>query len=51
MVKGIGWAQGAIGNSTWKGPRLRDVLLAAGIKEHEDNEKLQVARVRYLFLK
>jgi len=42
MVKGIGWAQGAIGNSTWKGPRLRDVLLAAGIKEHEDNEKLQV---------
>jgi len=43
MVKGIGWAQGAIGNSTWKGPRLRDVLLAAGIKEHdENNERLQV---------
>lgn len=40
MVKGIGWAQGAIGNSTWKGPRLRDVLLAAGVQYNEDIEKL-----------
>jgi len=42
MVKGIGWAQGAIGNSTWKGPRLRDVLLAAGVQYNEDIEKLHV---------
>jgi len=41
-VKGLNWAQGAIGNATWTGPRLRDVLLDAGIKEHEDNEKLHI---------
>lgn len=29
-VKGLNWGIGAIGNATWSGARLRDVLLAAG---------------------
>ncbi|XP_059477284.1 sulfite oxidase [Neocloeon triangulifer] len=32
-VKGLSWGQAAIGNATWTGVRLRDVLLAAGLKE------------------
>lgn len=41
-VKGISWEQGAIGNATWTGPRLRDVLLDAGIKDDDSNENLHV---------
>lgn len=32
-VKGISWTGGAMGNATWTGVRLRDVLLHAGVKE------------------
>lgn len=30
QVKGLNWGIGAIGNATWSGVKLRDVLLAAG---------------------
>lgn len=31
-VQGIEWFDGAAMNCAWKGPRLRDVLLAAGVE-------------------
>lgn len=34
-VKGISWTGGAIGNATWTGVKLRDVLLYAGLKEDD----------------
>ncbi|XP_065350940.1 sulfite oxidase isoform X2 [Cloeon dipterum] len=34
-VKGLDWGQAAIGNATWTGVRLRDVLLAAGLKDDQ----------------
>ncbi|XP_028392846.1 sulfite oxidase-like [Dendronephthya gigantea] len=34
-VKGLTWAEGAIGNAQWTGVKLRDVLLEAGFKESE----------------
>lgn len=37
-VKGLSWAQGAMGNAVWKGVRLRDLLLDAGFKDSEENE-------------
>lgn len=39
-VRGLLWAQGAMGNAEWKGARLRDILIDAGFKEDEDNENL-----------
>ena len=35
-VKGISWTGGAMGNATWTGVRLRDVLLHAGVKDGEE---------------
>ncbi len=37
-VKGLAWAQGAMGNAEWKGVRLRDLLLDAGFKDSDENE-------------
>ena len=37
-VKGLSWTGGAIGNATWTGVRLRDVLLHAGLKDGEEYE-------------
>ena len=37
-VKGLAWAQGAMGNAEWKGVRLRDLLLDAGFQDGDDNE-------------
>lgn len=37
-VRGLLWAQGALGNAEWKGARLRDLLIDAGFKEDDDNE-------------
>lgn len=34
-VKGLAWDVGAIGNATWTGVLLRDVLLEAGMKEED----------------
>ncbi|EAS30948.1 sulfite oxidase [Coccidioides immitis RS] len=31
-VRGVDWRDGAVMNCTWRGPRLRDVLLRAGVK-------------------
>uniref|UniRef100_A0A0N8E9T1 Sulfite oxidase n=2 Tax=Daphnia magna TaxID=35525 RepID=A0A0N8E9T1_9CRUS len=41
-TKGLEWGQGAIGNAVWKGARLRDVLLTAGIKDSDENENWHV---------
>ena len=38
QVKGIPWTGGAIGNASWTGVRLRDVLAYAGLKQDEDEE-------------
>ena len=35
-VKGLTWAEGAIGNAKWTGVKLRDVLMAASFKESSD---------------
>ncbi|KAH8702025.1 sulfite oxidase [Talaromyces proteolyticus] len=35
-VQGIDWFDGAIMNCKWKGPRLRDVLIRAGIDGNQD---------------
>jgi DMSO/TMAO reductase YedYZ molybdopterin-dependent catalytic subunit len=32
-VAGVEWGHGAMGNATWRGPRLRDVLAKAGVKQ------------------
>jgi sulfite oxidase len=34
-VHGLDWLDGAVMNCKWRGPRLRDVLLKAGLKEPE----------------
>ena len=34
-VDGIDWGDAALMNCTWKGPRIRDVLLRAGLRENE----------------
>ena len=35
-VSGIDWCDGAVMNCQWRGPRLRDVLLRAGLQLSED---------------
>ena len=39
-VKGLDWDVGAIGNNTYKGVLIRDLLLSSGFKE-EDLLKLK----------
>lgn len=34
-LKGINWHIGAVGNATWTGARLRDILVDLGINEDE----------------
>lgn len=48
-VQGIDWGDAAIMNCKWKGPRLRDVLLRAGLRVHstETNRELHVAFACY----
>ena len=36
-VDGIDWGDGAVMNCRWRGPRLRDVLLRAGVKVNDGN--------------
>lgn len=43
-VKGVDWMDGAVMNCKWKGPRLRDVLIKAGLKVKEpEKSPLNVA--------
>lgn len=42
-VQGIDWMDGAVMNCRWKGPRLRDVLLRAGVDDARRNSSLHVA--------
>jgi len=42
-VQGLDWFDGAVMNCTWRGPLLRDVLLAAGLQPGLDEEEAQVA--------
>ncbi|KKZ65697.1 sulfite oxidase [[Emmonsia] crescens] len=40
-VVGLDWMDGAIMNCTWRGPRLRDVLIKAGVKWYDnDNDNI-----------
>lgn len=34
-VLGVDWFDGAVMNCTWEGPRVRDILLAAGVEESQ----------------
>ncbi|KEF55214.1 sulfite oxidase [Exophiala aquamarina CBS 119918] len=34
-VLGVDWFDGAVMNCTWEGPRVRDILLAAGVEEDQ----------------
>lgn len=34
-VKGLNWGHAVIGNATWSGPRLRDVLKYIGVNEDD----------------
>lgn len=45
-VDGIDWGDGAVMNCRWRGPRLRDVLLAVGVKD-SGKEDMQVAFASY----
>ncbi|KAK5387782.1 hypothetical protein LTS13_000718 [Exophiala xenobiotica] len=38
-VSGVDWGDGAVMNAEWAGPLLRDVLISAGLNEHEDVKK------------
>lgn len=40
-VRGISWAGGAIGNATWTGVKLRDVLLYAGLRQDDIEGEIQ----------
>jgi hypothetical protein len=45
-VKGLSWGPAAIGNATWSGARLYDVLKAAGLEEdHPGVEHVQVVHL------
>jgi len=50
-VQGIDWFDGAVMNCVWKGPRIRDILLMAGVKddlkEVDDSWKGHVAFACY----
>jgi len=35
-VQGIDWGDAAVMNCAWRGPRLRDVLLEAGVKDVDE---------------
>jgi sulfite oxidase len=38
-VEGVDWFDGAVMNCLWKGPRLRDIILSAGIRSELRGEK------------
>lgn len=42
-VSGIDWGSGAVMNCEWRGPKLRDVLIKAGIKPDEVDKNAHVA--------
>ena len=37
-VQGIDWLDGAVMNCRWEGPRLRDILLRAGVRYDEQED-------------
>lgn len=41
-VKGLNWGPGAIGNATWTGVKLTDILKLAGVNENSNFEHVQV---------
>lgn len=52
-MKGLSWGFAAIGNAIWSGPRLRDVLLSAGVKEDDPKFKhvhVSLRFANFLFL-
>lgn len=53
-VRGLNWNQASIGNATWTGVRLRDVLLSVGVTAKQKFKHVQVKTTRgvypFLFL-
>lgn len=48
-VKGLSWGPAAIGNATWSGARLYDVLKAAGLEDnHSGVDHIQVLQSHIL---
>lgn len=45
--KGFNWASGATGCAYWKGPLLRDILLAAGVEPNKYTGEGKMRWVRY----
>lgn len=44
-VKGLNWGHAAIGNATWAGPRLCDVLQYIGVKDNDPSiQHIQVSK-------
>ena len=44
-VKGLNWGHAVIGNATWSGPRLRDVLQYVGVNDSDPKiQHVQVSR-------
>lgn len=41
-VKGLSWDVGAIGNAVWSGPKLRDILLWAGVDPESASDLMHV---------
>jgi sulfite oxidase len=41
-VQGIDWGDAAVMNCKWRGPRLRDVLLRAGVRSGQNGPGLHV---------
>lgn len=44
-VKGLNWGAGAVGNATWTGVRLVDILELAGITEKSGFYHVQVNHI------
>ncbi|XP_035794444.1 sulfite oxidase-like [Anopheles albimanus] len=40
-IKGLPWGASAVGNAEWSGARLRDVLLAAGVRDGDEEGHVQ----------
>ena len=48
-VEGIDWGDAAVMNCKWRGPKLRDVLLKAGIAAHEKQGNAGAAKMHVAF--
>lgn len=47
-VQGIDWLDGAAMNCKWKGPRLRDLLITAGVHLGQEGAEKKKKKKRYV---